>query len=338
MGLMLAGALVLQILTAVAPADPFAFFRPAVTITAADRRQLDRGEAIARVLPGNDLQVAVFAAVPPGTDGDRLVAWIRRIEDLKKSSYVLAIRRFSNPPRIEDLAGATLDEEDLLEVRGCRPGKCGLKLSAGEMTALRNAAAKTGGDWRPAVQEAFRRIVLRRVETYVARGEVAAYEDRNKPVWPAIRFVNLLEQSKLLTERLPKLAAHLRGYPQAADPEVESFLYWSKERLARKAIVSVTHISIARSHEPALPDALVIGKDIFSTHYVDASLSLTAIMRGDSGGSNYLAYLNRSEVDVLDGAFGRLIRRLMQRRLKAEAAGVIQSLGRRLEASGPPAR
>ncbi len=338
MGLMLAGALVLQILTAVAPVDPFAFFRPAVTITADDRRQLDRGEPIARVLPGKDLEVAVFAALAADADGDRLVAWVRRIEALKKSSYVLAIQRFSDPPRIEDLAAATLDDEDLSEVRGCRPGSCGLQLSGSEMVELRDAAAETSRDWRPAVQQAFRRVVLRRVQTYLSKGEVAAYEDRAEPVWPAMRFGQLLEHSGYLTEHLPKLAAHLRGYPQTADPDVESFLYWSKERLARKAIFSVTHVNIVRGRDPGLPDALVVGKEIFSTHYVDASLSLTAIMRGEPGKNNYLAYLNRSDVDVLDGMFGRLIKKLLQRRLKAEAVGVLHGLRRRLEETAPPSK
>lgn len=63
--------LALQALTSVPLADPFAFFQPSLTITADDRRQLDRGEPIARVLPGNGLEVAVFAAVRVDVDGDR---------------------------------------------------------------------------------------------------------------------------------------------------------------------------------------------------------------------------------------------------------------------------
>src|SRR5579872_1867427 len=67
--------------------DPFAFFQPSVTLSVDDRRQLDRGESIARVLPGQDHEVAVFAAVRVDIDGDRLVAWMRRVEELKKSDY-----------------------------------------------------------------------------------------------------------------------------------------------------------------------------------------------------------------------------------------------------------
>ena len=86
---------------AAAPAtafDPFAFFRPSITVSADDRRELDRGEPIARIVRGADREVAVFAAVQVGIDGDRLVAWTRDIRGPKRSPYVLAIGRFSDPP------------------------------------------------------------------------------------------------------------------------------------------------------------------------------------------------------------------------------------------------
>ena len=333
---MFVALLVLQALASVPLADPFAFFQPSLPITADDRRQLDRGEAIARVLPGNGLEVAVFAAVRVDVDGDRLVAWMRRIEELKKSAYVLAIGRFSDPPRIEDLARLTLDDQDLSDIRACRPGSCGLKLSAREMMNAQAAASGAEGDWKPAVQQAFRHAVLERVQMYLANGQVAAYQDQSEPVWPPRSFLRLLDRSTFLTERLPRFADHLRQYPPTAAPEIESFMYWSKERLASRTIVSVTHVSIVRSSDPRLPDALVAGKGIFTTRYVNASLGLTAILRGAAGESDYLAYFNRSEVDVLGGVLGGLVRWFMERRLKAEAAAVLQGLKRRLESGEPP--
>jgi hypothetical protein len=335
---MLMAFLALQVVAAAPTVNPFAFFQPSVTITLEDRRQLDRGEPIARVLPGKDLEVVVFAAVPIDIDGDRLVAWTGRIEELKKSSYVLAIGRFSDPPRIEELAGLALDDEDLLETRTCRPGGCGLKLSAVEMVELQRVAKDSGSDWKPVVQQAFRQVVLQRVKAYLAGGHatLAPYEDHDGQVWPATRFALLLGHSVFLTEHLPRFAEHLSRYPRTPMPEIESFVYWSKERLDHKAIIRATHVSILLSHDTDLPDALVAGKEIFATHYVNASLGITAILRGAPGGPTYLAYLNRSEVDMLGGVFGGLVRWFMQRRLKAEAATVLQGLRRRLESGEPP--
>jgi hypothetical protein len=334
---MLTALLAFQIVTAVPSTDPFVFFQPSVSITADERAQLDRGQPIARTLRGQDLEVAVLAAVPVNIDGDRLVAWMRRIEDLKKSSYVIAIGRFSDPPRLGDLADLTLDDEDVLAIRSCRPGSCRLKLSASEMTELQKVVGAEG-DWKPAVQDAFRQVVLERVRAYLANGHVAAYDDQQNRVWPATRFASILDHSVFLTEHLPRLAEHLRSYPMTATPDVESFLYWSKERLTRKAIVSVTYVNIVRAHDPGLPEALVAGKQIFSTHYISASLGVTALLRGEPGASNYLVYVNRSEVDMLHGMFGGIIRRFMERRLKAETANVLQRLRRRLESGEPPPR
>ena len=72
------------------------------------------------------------------------------------------------------------------------------------------------------------------------------------------------------------------------------------------------------------------------SRYVNASLGITVILRGGSGAGNYLVYLNPSEVDVLGGMFGGLVRWLVQRRLKADAANVLQGLRRRLESGEPP--
>jgi hypothetical protein len=317
--------------------DPFAFFRPLIAISAGDRRELDRGQPIAHVVRGADREVGVFAAVRVDIDGDRLVAWTRNIAELKRSPYVLAIGRFSDPPRLEDLSGLMLDDGDLSAIRRCRPGNCAIKLAGEEIDRLRKKLAAAGDDWKPAVQEAFRQIVLERVQKYLARGHVAldGYEDKDGPMSLGARFSVLVNRSSFLTESMPRLVEYLDRYPQAPLEDVESFIYWSKERLEGKAIVSATHVSIVRSSDSRLPDALVAGKGIFATHYLNASLGLTAILSGGPDAPTYLAYLNRSDVDVVGGVFGGLVRILMERRLRKEASTVLVGLRQRLESGIP---
>jgi hypothetical protein len=317
--------------------DPFAFFRPSVTITASERARLDNGDAISRVLQTKGLEVGVLAAVPVSVDGDRLVAWQRKVEDMKKSQYVAAIRRFSNPPRMEDLAGLELDSGDVDAIRSCRPQNCQLKLSAPEMKQLQQAEAKAKGDAEAAVQQAFRQLVLDRVKQYLASGQIPPDEDHRERVQPSSRFALLLEHTPFLEEHLPELAKDLKDYPANEDPGVESFLYWSKEHLGRKAVISVTHVNIVRSRAPGLPDALVVGRDVFSSHYVDASLSVMALMRGATSKTNYLVYVNRTEVDVLHGMLSGMIRHEIQNHLK-NASNVLMDVRKKLESGEPPAR
>jgi len=335
---MRAAALAFHALLVAATVDPFAFFQPSVSLTVDERQRLDRGEAIARTLSGQDREVAVFAAVRVHVDGDRLVAWVRRIEELKRSSYVTAIGRFSEPPRIADLEGLALDDEDLSEIQACRPARCGLHLSANEINDLQRAASDAGKDWKPAVQRAFRGVLLARVAAYRAGGQtaLAPYENRLDPVSPDKELTAAIDHSAFLAKHVPQLVDRLMRYPREATPNVESFFYWSKERLAGRTIVDISHVSILRSADPALPDALVAGKEIFATRYVTASLGVTAIMPG--GSANYLVYVNRSEVDVFGGIFGGLVRWFVERRVRAEAGEVLSGLRQRLEGGEPPVR
>lgn len=326
-----------QLLSVQAPADPFAFFQPSLTITADDRKMLDAGKPLARVIPSRDLEIAIWAAVPVVVDGDRLVAWMRQIEALKKSTYVSAIRRFSEPPRLDDLADLTLDERELSDIRACQPEDCGLKLTAVEMTELQRAAADGGAERDAAMQNEFRRIVLRRVNAYLVGTDIGPFEDRSTPMWPLRQLAAIVEHSPYLGARVPWFAARLRSVPGPPEAGVERFLYWSKERIADRPIVSVTDVHILRNEAEGLPEVVVAGKGIFSTHYVNASLGITALVRGEAGGPNYLVYVNRSEIDVLRGMFAGLIRWVIQRRLKAEAGGVLLGLRQRLESGEPPA-
>ena len=317
--------------------DPFAFFHPAIVISPDERRQLDQGEPVARIVH-DGRGVGVFAVVATQVDGDRLVAWMRQIDQLKKSRFVVAIGRFSDPPRIEDLEMLTLDNPDLSASRTCRPGDCALKLSAPEITLLRDTVSTAGEDWRPAVQDAFRHVVLHRVRRYVEEGQSAfePYADKRRPVSPAAAFSALLERAPVLTRTLPAFTRYVAEYPHARMSDVESFIYWSKERFDGKAIVSATHVSIVRGGDDRrLPDAVVAGRSLFATHYMNASLGLTAVLRGRAGGPSYLAYINLSDVDVVQGFLGGLVRSVIERRMRNEASSTLIALRRRLESGDP---
>jgi hypothetical protein len=209
--------------------DPFAFFRPSIAVSADDRQELDRGQPIARVVRGADREIAVFAAIQVSIDGDRLVAWTREIGELKRSPYVLAIGRFSDPPTIQDLDSLTLDDGDLSAIRRCQRGDCGLKLAGTEIDRLRQTLTEAGDNWKPVLQDAFRQIVLQRVEGYLANGHAAlqGYEDKDGPLSLGSRFSSLLNRSSFLTGGAPRFAQYLDEYPREQISEVESFIYWS---------------------------------------------------------------------------------------------------------------
>jgi hypothetical protein len=308
-----------------------------LSLTAGDYTRLDAGDALIELLPAESKEVAVRAATRIDAHPQRLVQWTRRIEELSKGRYVSAIGRFSDPPRLGDLDALWLDDEDLTDVRRCRPGKCAVKLSDAEIARMREAIAAAGVEWKTAVQQTFRTILLGRAERYLAEGHTAAgsYHDVRKPVLLDSEFAAVASEVALAHPRLFPLTNFLSLYPQGDMPDVESFLYWSKESLGAKPIVSITHVAMIENRDKRIREAIVAKKQVYASHYILASLSFTAISASPNGTHRYLVYLNRSRSDVFDGIFGGFIRRTIARRLRAEAPQALQVLRERLE-SAPP--
>lgn len=318
--------------------EPFAFLGPAISIESSDRTKLDAGKAVVKVLPAGERDLTIFAAVRVDAPGERLIAWMRQIEQ-QKNRYVPVIVRFSNPPRIEDLNALTLSDTDLEAIRDCRPGRCGVQLSATEIAQLQQALEKSS-HWKAGVQAAFRHVILSRVQGYLAEGHFAApaYDDERSPIFLEDEFAKIVRRFGFLTLNLPQVTDYLQLYPRVTSPNVtDSFLYWSTETLGdAKPITSVTHVSIVCNDDPRLPEVLVVAKQVFATHYLSGALAMTAVTNGSAGRSRYLLYVNGSRVDVFDGVFGGLVRRIVERRIRAEAPDVIHALRRRLEGGDPP--
>lgn len=318
------------------PDDPWTLFQPQVTLSPVERARLEHGETLVKAVSPVAGQVAIFSAARTTVSGDRLIRWVHRVDAMKRGKYATSVVRFSDPPRLDDLASLTLEPDDLEAVRDCRPGSCDLKLSEAEMQLLVPLARSRRAGWQNDVQQAFRRVILTRAQEYLAGGfaRTAPYRDRDRPVRLADEFQALMTHSAFLPQRLPGLGNFLTRYPTVpADGGIESFLYWSKEILGRKPVVSITHVTIDRPVDG--PDAVVASRQVYATHYMSGSLAVTAII-GREGRPRYLAYLNRSRVDVLDGMFGGLVRRIVERRLRDEAGLIVEGLRTRLEGGEPP--
>jgi hypothetical protein len=311
---------------------PFAFLAPALQIDALTPGTLADGHVFVKVLPGRGSELAVVAATRTTAAPARLISWMRRVDLVQRGRYVSNIERFSNPPELDDVAAVTLEDKDFEDIRTCHPGDCGLKLSVAEMLQLQERLGRT--TWKRDVEDAFRGAVLERARSYLAGGDFALPVDEDDS--PAdTRFAALAAHLGLESPRLPGVADYLRWYPRLDHPDVvESFLYWSRETLGFKPITSITHLTLMQSDTPGMPQALAISKQVYANHYKDGAVAVTAI--AGSPGNQYLVYAHRSTVDVLDGIFGGVARRIVERRVKEEAPGILEALRARLESGDPP--
>jgi hypothetical protein len=301
------------------PSHPFGFLHPLIQLSQEDRQRIDGRGVIVRILPASGRELATLVAGSLSVGPDALLASVRNITELKKSSLVPQIGRFAAEPRLEDLATLTLDDVDFNEIRRCRPQRCGLKLASEEIARLQQTTAAHSTNVRAAVELEFRRIVMDRAIDYLRHGDRRTSQE----------FSTLLEHSPYVQERMPQLRAYLEGYPAVPLSGAESFLYWSKETYAWKPMISVTHVTIVRgTGRDGEPELLVASRDVFSTRYTSGSFVLTLLFPDDDDvARRYLVYLNRTWVDGLRG----LWRPFVEHRIKSQARNVFADARARIE-------
>jgi hypothetical protein len=319
--------------------DPFAFFQPTVSLGAADLAILTRGAPLVRVLPATGHDVAAFTAIGVGSTVtvERAAAWMRRVELLRENRYVIASQRLSSPPRLSDFDRLVLDDEDLEDIRRCVPGRCGVKLSAPDIGTLTKVAATGGSNWKPLLQHAFREMLLRRAVTFAAGGRAALDDivDKRRPSSPASAFASLVEQTTFLNERMPDLAARLVRCANAPHAGSESFMYWSNERLGGRPVITITHVTLMAGYDGSRP-LMMVGAQVYASHYLDASLTVTAYLQDGPGSPGYFVYLHRSSVDLLGGFWGGFARSIIEGRVRKDGPAIIRHVGQRLAGGDPP--
>ena len=290
-------------------------------------QQVDRGTVVARTLRATDgREFAVVSAVRSAASSACFIAQFQDIEKFKKSPLVLEVRRFSDPPVMEDLASMMLDGKDVAGLSACQSGNCSVRLPAEAMELIHRGEADR--------HTAFRRWLLSYVQAFKGQGNAAlvAYHDKSQPVRLADELSALLNAKPSLADLAPEVYSYLARYPAAPLPGAASeFSYWSRENFGLRAVVSVTHASVHR--QPG--QAIIATKQIYANHYFDGSLGLTFLIDvpGASPEAVYVVYLNRSRIDLLSGVLGGLRRLILRGRLLEGYKENLREMVKRLDSS-----
>jgi hypothetical protein len=279
------------------------------------------GGVFAKILPHiRDGELGAAGAVRIPVTIDFFLEQFRDIEKFKKGPAVLAIGKFSSPPREQDLARLTLGTKDLDGLAACKPGQCSLKLSIAMMNRLRSTAKTRGGGSELANQ--FRAVLWDYLSTYLAQGTEAmiSYGDSTPPVSASERFLEVLGEFGWVQQDALRLFRILKNAKSVTAPDIYEFLYWSQERFGLKPVVSLTDVVVLRTTMLGKPWAIIGSKQIYADHYFEASLGLTMIA-GESANASVpgisVAYFNRSQTDGLRGWFASLERSIVERRVRS---------------------
>jgi hypothetical protein len=311
------------------------FLMNSFKMTSAEMDRADAGQVVSRTLNASDpREVATLGLVRIGVTPEFYVEQLTDIVNFKRDAAILQIGKFGNPPQAGDIADLTLEEWDVRKLRECRVGDCGLQLSAEAIERFR-----TGVDWQQADAEMqatrlMRQILVQYVTLYrhAGLGPSMQYADRGTPMDLGREFRALVDADVETWQHFAGLRRHLLEYPTAHVPETTDIIYWSKERVSRRLVVSMTHLAIARTADSAT-DYAIASKQIYGAHYFDASLGLTILLRDRSAPSpaTYVVYINRSRVDIFSGVFAGIARKLVATKARSLVAEQLGQLQRSME-------
>lgn len=315
-----------------------ALLQQRLKVTGENLASLEHGETVTRVLRTKEKkEIAALGIVRVDASAELFIRGFRDIVDFKKSSSVLQIGKFSNPPRLEDLNGLTLDPCCLDAIKTCEAGQCTMQMSGEMMERFRGELNLYAPDYEARANSLARRILLDYVKAYLQAGNPALieYHDQENGVRLANEYRSLVEQSRFLTDFAPEFHKYLEEFPKASSPNVEDFIYWSKEKYGLKPVLSITHVAIYKRALGNRTEVLVASKQLYANHYFDASLGLTAFVEGNERGTScsYLMYLNRSRIGALRGFFVGLKRSVIGARIRQGLGKNLMLIKRRLTAS-----
>jgi hypothetical protein len=297
-----------------------------------DLADLDRGKVVARRLAAAALgEVAAVGVVRVKARKESFVDRYRDIVQFKRGADVMQIGRFSDPPSRHDLEALTVDKQDA-DLRTCRVGSCDIRLPAATILRFQKEINWQARDADARAAALFKEVLFDDVRAYMSGspGRITEYDDEKRPVRPVDDLAGLLKASPYVEQLVPGLLAHLETFPANRLPGSEDFVYWSKEKFGSLTpFITVTHVTITR---PTPGRYVLASKDVYSSRYFDASLTLTiasdAVAAPDAF---YLVYVNRSRADALKGAFAGLRRAIVERRAKSSLEENLKITKARLE-------
>lgn len=302
---------------------------------------LEKGDAVVRSLETRDKQeLATLGAVRIRNLPAISMEMFRRSLDQKSESAMTVGGRFSQPPVLADLSELQLDDETIAQLNGCAVRRCDLNLSAHAIGQFQRFDWKSP-DAKQIATDMLREVLLAYVQGYSTRGiaSLGSYDNRRKTVDLAASHRTLLQDSTEVLELAPEFCDYLAQYPDLSLANVENTMHWSVVDFGLKPSITLSHASAYTQTTSGTEQLFVASRQIYSTRYLDSSISFAILLHvaGESDGSAYLLFIDRSRSDALDGPLGSVARTVVQKDASERVRKMLDRAHVRLLSIGKPA-
>ncbi|MBZ5688377.1 MAG: hypothetical protein LAP86_25440 [Acidobacteriia bacterium] len=323
---------------------PEEFLRVQMHLSPSQIADIRNGQAVAKILPSpNPSDIFVFGAVYVHAKPVAYLQLMRDIARLSKLSGYLGAGEFSKSPTIGDLAGLSLDNDDIEDLKNCRPGNCDLQLPEESMEAARASIDWSSPDVVEQVNNLAKRRIMRLLEDYQHSGDRAlgTYRDKRDPLPVAEQFRSLLSRVELFPQYLPDLNRYLLEYPNSKPDGTHDFLYWEKVNFGLKPTIRLNHGMVYRA--PGLDHRVYVLaiKQLYASHYFQTALDLSfCVPRSNASEEDgfYLITVKASRQAGLTGLKGGLIRKIAVSKTRSSLERALNSIKQNLERPIEPAR
>jgi hypothetical protein len=303
--------------------EPYTFFKEFIGLQDDQITAIQQGKAVTKVLSTKTpSEIAVFGAIYTNASPEEYLKAVQNLDALRKSPNYLGVRRFSSPPQLSDLEGFVLDEDDIKDLKNCKPGSCELQLPAESIEEFRTHVNWSAPDVPAQVNGLAQKMALEALVRYQKDGDSAlgSYYDKEHPVHVTEQFESLLHESSSMSHYLPDLERYLIDYPRAELPNAESVFYWEKVKFGLKPTLRMNQMVIYRGSGSSGPIDSVAIKQLYASHYFQTAVDLSVCAKdngqpGDKG--FYLITVKGSRQAGLTGPKGSIIRNKAVSRLRS---------------------
>lgn len=313
------------------------FFREYVGLNRDQIAEIRAGKAVARILDSRTPdEVFVFGAVHVQSTPEDYLRLASDVDSLRKLPNYLAIQKFSDPPRLSDLDGLTLEADDIQQLKKCKPGHCEVQLPSDAMEAFQRSVNWSAPDVANQVNQLAKEMMLEALSRYEQGGNAAlgTYRDKNHPAVVADTFQSLLSRAKALPVYLPQLDRYLLDYPNAPSNDIESQFYWEKVNFGLKPTIRVVQAIIYRDKSSPNPAYAIAIKQLYASHYFETALDLTVCVPDSERRGMYLITLKGSSQAGLTGLKGGIVRKVAVDRTRSSLERALETIKQKLESQG----
>ncbi len=277
-------------------------------------KSLVKGEIIVRQLsPDDPTEVAFSGAIKLEAPGDVVFDAFRRAIETQEKKIATERGVFKDPPSPKDLSTLKISRSEISALSSCKVGECEWSLSEEMIKRLSDDINWGSSEGRRKADEMIKTMLAGYTAEYLKKGDSALmiYRDDPEPLSLQDEQRSLLDNLLWIGDFAPEFREYLRRFPAQRPEGVEGFVNWSNVQIGFKPVIVSTHTIFYKKEEGGIPQAFIISKQIYASHYFHSSLALTAITsfpKAGGGFDSYVFFVNHSRAGALTGTLGQIAR------------------------------